>query len=313
MLGTARRLDAAELQLLLDRPAQAHQHLGDERLRIGVIPREEELRRSVADGGDLPAAQTACDFTTWSRQAAIAGPAFGYIDLRRGRRAARAGQLRGLQHPTASLPLTTVTRMLDDDELGAYIALVAAGDLMQRSVAEQLAEHQLSTLQFSILATLLAHPGGLRMHDLADRMVISRSGLTYQVTQLEARGFVSRAAASDDDRGVEVRLIEPGRERVQGAFPGHVDLVRGVFLDVIEPGQIAPLRSTLERVVEKLRARPRAEAAASAAEARLHLGRRGQRAASTEALGRDRAGGGCPGHGIRKVRGRSPGRRPARR
>jgi DNA-binding MarR family transcriptional regulator len=141
--------------------------------------------------------------------------------------------------------------------------LVAAGDLMQRSVAEQLAEHGLSTLQFSILATLLGHPEGLRMHDLAERMVISRSGLTYQVTQLEARGLVSRTASTNDDRGVKVQLAEPGRVRVLAAFPGHVELVRGVFLDVIEPGQVGPLRATLEQVVQKLRARPRVKRSVS--------------------------------------------------
>ncbi len=148
-------------------------------------------------------------------------------------------------------------RMLDDDELGAYIALVAAGDLMRRSVAAQLAEHELTSLQFSILAELLTHPEGLRMRDLAERMVISRSGLTYQVSQLESQGFVTRVPAGDDDRGVEVRLAEAGRARVLAAFPGHVDLVRSVFLDVVEPEELGPLRATLERVVGKLRARPR--------------------------------------------------------
>ena len=145
---------------------------------------------------------------------------------------------------------------LDDDELGAYIALLAAGDLMQRSVAAQLAEHDLSTLQFSILATLLDHPEGLRMRDLADRMVISRSGLTYQVTQLEAQRLVTRANSADDERGVEVRLAPAGRERVLAAMPGHVGLVRSVFLDVVDPGEIRPLRSALEQVVGRLRARP---------------------------------------------------------
>ena len=150
-----------------------------------------------------------------------------------------------------------MARMLDDGELGAYIALVAAGDLMKRSVAAQLAEHDLTSLQFSILAELLAHPEGLRMHDLAERMVISRSGLTYQISQLESQGMVSRAASSDDDRGVEVQLADPGRARVLAAFPSHVELVRSVFLDVVEPEQLAQLRATLEQVVEKLRARPR--------------------------------------------------------
>ncbi len=150
-----------------------------------------------------------------------------------------------------------MARMLDDDELGAYIALVSAGDLMRRSVAAQLAEHDLTSLQFSILAELLANPGGLRMHELAERMVISRSGLTYQVSQLESRGFVTRAAADDDDRGIEVRLADAGRAHVLAAFPGHVELVRSVFLDVVEPELIAPLRATLEPVVEKLRSRSR--------------------------------------------------------
>lgn len=150
-----------------------------------------------------------------------------------------------------------MAQQLDDDELGAYIALVAAGDLMQRSVAEQLAEHDLSSLQFSLLATLLDHPEGVRMGELAERMVVSRSGLTYQIAQLESRGLVTRSASGDDDRGVEVRITEPGRVHVQAAFPGHLELVRGVFLDVVDPEQLAPLRATLEQVVERLRARPR--------------------------------------------------------
>ena len=158
-----------------------------------------------------------------------------------------------------------MARMLEDDEVAAYIALVAAGDLMKRSVAAQLAEHDLTSLQFSILAELLAHPDGLRMRDLADRMVISRSGLTYQITQLEAQGMVVRTASDDDERGVQVRLAEPGRVRVEEAFPGHVELVRSVFLDVIEPTQLAPLRTALEQVVEKLRARPRPARAVSSA------------------------------------------------
>ena len=103
------------------------------------------------------------------------------------------------------------------------------------------------------------------MHDLAERMVISRSGLTYQITQLEARGLVSRMASADDDRGVEVQLAESGRERVLAAFPGHVELVRSVFLDVVDPRQLAPLRATLEHVVEELRARPRVKRSVSGA------------------------------------------------
>ena len=142
---------------------------------------------------------------------------------------------------------------LEEDELGAYLALVTAGDLIQRAVAAQLGEHGLSPLQFSVLARLLDAPGGLRMSELAEMLVVSRSGLTYQVTQLEKAGLVERASSPDDDRGVVAMLTSAGRDRVLGAFPGHVALVRANFLDLLQPGEADVIRVTLERVVASLR------------------------------------------------------------
>jgi DNA-binding MarR family transcriptional regulator len=142
---------------------------------------------------------------------------------------------------------------LDEHELGAYFALVAAGDLIQRAVSVQLGEHGLTPLQFSILANLLEAPDGLRMSDLAETLVISRSGLTYQITQLEKAGFVERTTFAGDDRGVVAVLTEAGRARVLETFPGHVGLVRENFLDLLEPGEAEVLRASLGRVVTKLR------------------------------------------------------------
>jgi DNA-binding MarR family transcriptional regulator len=116
----------------------------------------------------------------------------------------------------------TMAATLNGDELGAYLALVTAGDLIQRRVASQLAEHGLTPLQFSALATLLDSPDGLRMSELADALVVSRSGLTYQVTQLEKAGFVERTASPGDDRGVVARLAPAGRDRVLETLPGHI-------------------------------------------------------------------------------------------
>lgn len=142
---------------------------------------------------------------------------------------------------------------LDDDELGAYFALVAAGDLVQRAVASQLREHGLTPVQFSVLAHLLAQPEGLRMSDLADSLVVSRSGLTYQVIQLEKAGLLTRTGSVGDDRGVIARLTDAGRAKVTAAFPGHVALVRENFLDLITPDEMGILSSSLQRVVTKLR------------------------------------------------------------
>ena len=144
---------------------------------------------------------------------------------------------------------------LDNDELGAYFALVTAGDLIERAVATQLAEHGLTPLQFSVLARLLENPDGLRMSELADALVVSKSGLTYQVTQLEKTGLVERTSSPGDDRGVVATLTQAGRARVSKAFPGHVELVRENFLDLLKPGEANTIRVSLERVVASLQRR----------------------------------------------------------
>lgn len=146
-----------------------------------------------------------------------------------------------------------MTAKLNQEELGAYFALVAAGNLVQRAVASQLAEHGLTPLQFSILAMLLEAEDGLRMSDLADALVVSRSGLTYQISQLEKTGLVERRSFFTDNRGVVALLSAAGRDRVLQTFPGHVGLVRENFLDLLEPEEIVALRTTLEKVVGHLR------------------------------------------------------------
>jgi DNA-binding MarR family transcriptional regulator len=145
------------------------------------------------------------------------------------------------------------TDKLSRTELEAYFALITAGDLMQRAVTSQLAEHGLTPLQFSILATLLDAGDGLRMSDLANALVVSRSGLTYQITQLEKIGLVARSSSSGDSRGVVARLTETGAARVDETFPGHVALVRARFLDLLDADEVAALGATLEKVVRRLR------------------------------------------------------------
>ncbi|MCU1527153.1 MAG: hypothetical protein JWP75_916 [Frondihabitans sp.] len=142
---------------------------------------------------------------------------------------------------------------LTQEELGAYFALVTAGDLVQRAVSAQFSEHGLTPLQFSVLAQLHDAPRGLRMSDLADVLVVSRSGLTYQITQLEKAGLVERVSSVTDNRGVVARLTPAGRDRVRETLPGHVDLVRKNFVDLLGPREVASVRTSLEKVVRQLR------------------------------------------------------------
>ena len=86
---------------------------------------------------------------------------------------------------------------------------------------------------------------------------MSRSGLSYQVAELEStRGWITRERFADDERGVVARITTDGERMRQRVFAGHVDIVRTAFLDAVEPGELATLTAALERVVGRLRIGP---------------------------------------------------------
>ncbi|WP_255252661.1 MarR family winged helix-turn-helix transcriptional regulator [Curtobacterium sp. 'Ferrero'] len=147
---------------------------------------------------------------------------------------------------------------LDAAELGAYFALIEVGSLVRHAVEQQLRDvGDLSYVQFQLLATLGDAPGGdRRMTELADGVVISRSGLTYQVGLLEKVGLVVRRPAVDDDRGVTVALTRAGRARLAEVFPGHVALLRELVFDAIGPADVADLGRVLGRVRDHMRTVP---------------------------------------------------------
>ena len=86
------------------------------------------------------------------------------------------------------------------------------------------------------------------MTELAGTLLTSKSGLTYQVTQLEKAGLVERRSCPSDVRGVLAVLTEAGRRLLERAAPGHVTLVRELLIDVLTPGQLAGLADALGEV-----------------------------------------------------------------
>jgi DNA-binding MarR family transcriptional regulator len=144
---------------------------------------------------------------------------------------------------------------ISGEEFRAYAALIASSTLLQRAVERNLREQaDLTQVQFEILMNLsLAGATGIRMAQLADALIVSRSGLSYQVTQLESRGWITRQRSADDERGVVARITTEGERVRRRVFAGHVDIVRSAFLDAIEPGELTTLTVVLERVAARLR------------------------------------------------------------
>ncbi|MEY9847242.1 DNA-binding MarR family transcriptional regulator [Streptacidiphilus sp. BW17] len=146
-------------------------------------------------------------------------------------------------------------RWLDDAEKAAWIAFLSATSLVGRKLEQQLKDDSgLSHTQYEVLVQLSALPdGSLRMTELADRLVTSKSGLTYQITQLERAGLVIRRSCPSDVRGVFAEITDQGREALRQAAPGHVAAVRSALIDVLTPEQQAHLATGLGEVARRLR------------------------------------------------------------
>jgi DNA-binding MarR family transcriptional regulator len=152
---------------------------------------------------------------------------------------------------------------LNAEQLAAYFALMEVGSLLRHAVEGHLrAEGGLSYVQFEILARLADTTSGRqRMTDLADGIVYSRSGLTYQADRLEKAGLISREPSVDDERSTTVAITAAGRALVARLLPGHVRLVRQLLLDPLDRRDTAVLTDLLKRVRDHMRAAPPRSAA----------------------------------------------------
>jgi DNA-binding MarR family transcriptional regulator len=144
---------------------------------------------------------------------------------------------------------------LSEDELAAYFALRTASDRLQRAVTRHLRGHDLTEVQFAILAQLGTAVGaegiaadGVAMGDLARRLVITKSGLSYQAGQLEARGLIARRGSETDERAILVSLTGAGRVLLAQVMPAHVALVRELFIDRVAAADLATIRQVLQRI-----------------------------------------------------------------
>ena len=153
---------------------------------------------------------------------------------------------------------------LDETQLRAYFALMDVAALLRHRVEQQLREaSDLTYVQFKVLARLGldAPTGSLRMTELADEVVYSRSGLTYQAGQMEKAGLVERGPTPDDDRGVTLTITDTGRARLFKALPGHIEVLRELLFKPLTGDDVSALGTLLEPVLDHMRASPPRSAA----------------------------------------------------
>ena len=163
---------------------------------------------------------------------------------------------------TDSPPDTGASQGLDPQELGAYFVLMEAVSLLQHQVEQQLrAEGGISYVQFELLGRLADARGPLTMTELADGVVYSRSGLTYQASLLEQAGLVTRGPSPDDDRATLVTITDAGLALFGRVLPGHVQVVRRLLFDPLAHDDVGHLGDIMTRVRDHMRAQPPRSAA----------------------------------------------------
>ena len=146
------------------------------------------------------------------------------------------------------------TRWLDDEELDAWIRLIAVVELLPGALDAQLRRDSgLTHYEYLVLAMLSEAPDRvLRMTALAARTNATLARLSHVVSRLEGRGLVEREPCPQDGRATNARLTAAGWDAVVAAAPGHVETVRRTVLDGLDREQVRELGVIAGAVLERL-------------------------------------------------------------
>jgi DNA-binding MarR family transcriptional regulator len=146
---------------------------------------------------------------------------------------------------------TEPIRELAPEELSAWRGLLRVHSALVKALdAELLATHDLPLTSYEVLINLQAAPGRRRrMAELADGVLLSRSGMTRLVDRLEREGLLERDACTDDGRGTYAVLTEKGEACLARARPTHLDGVRDRFLQHFAAEELGVLAAFWERVL----------------------------------------------------------------
>src|SRR5437773_11220625 len=133
--------------------------------------------------------------------------------------------------------------------LQAWDSLLRAHATLLRQLETDLeSKTGLALADFDVLAQLAIAGGSLRMTELADRALISRSGMTRRITRLVHERLVRRAHADADARGVVVQLTNSGLDRLTVAARVHLRGVSDLFLTKLNDKERGVLESALAKV-----------------------------------------------------------------
>ena len=143
-------------------------------------------------------------------------------------------------------------------ELSVWRTFLRAHATITRQMEHDLAEqHMLPLPSYDVLLQLAESPQRrLRMTDLADRVLLSRSGLTRLVDRLSKDGLVERESCPSDARGTFTVLTEKGLTRLREAAPTHLDGIQEHVTSRLAPAELDQLGRLLRKLLPETEAVP---------------------------------------------------------
>lgn len=151
--------------------------------------------------------------------------------------------------PAASPPRIPARR------LAAWRAFLEAHARVTEVLGRELRDEvQVPLAWYDVLVHLQEAEGQrLRMQELADAVLLSKSGLTRLVDRMESEGLVQRAACPDDRRGTFAELTPKGFELLRSTAPTHLRGVDEHFTSLLDEDEVEVLASALRRIADHIR------------------------------------------------------------
>ena len=135
--------------------------------------------------------------------------------------------------------------------IAAFAALLRAHATLIRRLDDELVSEGGMTLGwYDVLLTLGRAPDRrLRMQELSDAVVLSRSRVSRIVDELEREGYVVREPCAADRRAMYASITREGRRALRRARPVHLRGIQEHFASVLSGDELETVRDALERVI----------------------------------------------------------------
>ena len=141
---------------------------------------------------------------------------------------------------------------LTSEALSAWRSMLFASSRVVRLLEEDMAsQHGLPITWFDILGRLRQAGGRLRMHQLEEQSVFTRSGITRLADRMETAGLIRRVRSATDRRGVYLEITEAGGAKMDEVWPDHQNSIQRHFADRLDDDDLRALRVAAEKLLDR--------------------------------------------------------------